>query len=98
MVRMSSSVGASRPRHPVGLVGHDPLEEVPHVPGVAEVVVPCLVEPGQIPPGGLPGLLRELVVAALDPAQEDLVELPAVVVLKVEILIEPGLQPRVGSR
>ncbi len=36
--------GGLQRRHPVGLPGHRPLKYVAHVPGVAEVLVPLLVE------------------------------------------------------
>ena len=81
-------------RYPVGLVGHDPLEQVADIPGVAEVLVPILVKFFQVFFDGLCRLVIQPVVVAFYPAEKDVVELLAVVVGEKQILVEPGFQSR----
>ena len=80
-----------QPGHPVSLPGDDLLEEVAHVPGIAKIFIPPLVELLQIGFCLLRRSLRELVVTAFDPTSKDLIELLPSIIGKIEILVEPGL-------
>ena len=82
--------------YPVSLAGHRPLEQVAHIPGVAEVLVPVLVQLVKQFGGIGPAALVQGVAVLLSHGGKDLHELIPGIVVKVEILVEPAFQARVG--